>query len=165
MKIKKLFVVLFSSVLVSGCASIVSKSKYDVAVSSQPTGAKFTVTDHAGGKVFAGSTPTTVTLKASAGYFKKQTYKIKLEKPGYQQQVYVLSSTVDGWYWGNFLIGGFIGMLAIDPLTGAMYKLPKSVMVDLDKTNEAPADVSLSITTVENLDEEQRARLELIVAK
>jgi hypothetical protein len=30
---------------------------------------------------------------------------------------------VDGWYFGNLLFGGLIGLLIVDPATGAMYKL------------------------------------------
>jgi hypothetical protein len=30
---------------------------------------------------------------------------------------------VSGWYFGNLLFGGVIGMLIVDPLTGAMYNL------------------------------------------
>jgi hypothetical protein len=34
-----------------------------------------------------------------------------------------LDSTLSGWYFGNILIGGLIGLLIVDPLTGAMYDL------------------------------------------
>lgn len=30
---------------------------------------------------------------------------------------------IDGWYFGNILLGGLFGMLIVDPATGAMYKL------------------------------------------
>ncbi len=30
---------------------------------------------------------------------------------------------MNGWYWGNFAIGGLIGFLIVDPLTGAMYRI------------------------------------------
>lgn len=165
MKIKKIFLVLFSSALVSGCASIASKSNYDVAISSEPSGANFIVTNRAGENVFTGLTPATVTLKASSGYFKNQTYTIRLEKPGFQQKTYTVSSKLDGWYWGNLLIGGLIGMLAIDPATGAMYKLPENLMIGLDASNDTQAGVSLTITTIENLSEDQREHLQLLAAQ
>jgi hypothetical protein len=35
---------------------------------------------------------------------------------------------MSGWYIGNILFGGLIGMLVVDPQTGAMYRLePKSL--------------------------------------
>ncbi len=30
---------------------------------------------------------------------------------------------LNGWYWGNILLGGIIEMLIVDSATGAMYKL------------------------------------------
>jgi hypothetical protein len=30
---------------------------------------------------------------------------------------------LNGWYAGNILIGGIVGLLIVDPATGAMYKL------------------------------------------
>ena len=34
-----------------------------------------------------------------------------------------LTSSVSGWYFANLVFGGGIGMLIVDPLTGAMYNL------------------------------------------
>jgi len=31
---------------------------------------------------------------------------------------------LSGWYWGNILFGGLIGVLIVDPITGKMWKLP-----------------------------------------
>ena len=52
-------------------------------------------------------------------------------KEGYEEQSQTLQSSMDGWYWGNFLFGGLIGMLAVDPATGAMYKLPPGKTANL----------------------------------
>jgi hypothetical protein len=43
--------------------------------------------------------------------------------PGYASTEVRLDSAVSGWYWGNFAFGGLLGMLVVDPLTGAMYNL------------------------------------------
>ena len=43
--------------------------------------------------------------------------------PGRSDTEVKLNSSVSGWYWANFLFGGAIGMLVVDPLTGAMYNL------------------------------------------
>ena len=34
-----------------------------------------------------------------------------------------LDSSLSGWYFGNIIFGGLIGMLIVDPVTGAMYNL------------------------------------------
>ncbi len=161
---KKILLVLLVSTLTSGCASIASKSHYDLAINSDPTGADFVVTDREGKRVFTGSTPAMVKLKASAGFFKNQAYVIELNKPGFEPRTYTVSSKLDGWYWGNLFIGGLLGMLVIDPATGAMYKLPESVNVMLDEST-VPSETALNITTIDRLSAEQRARLQELAAK
>jgi hypothetical protein len=44
-------------------------------------------------------------------------------KNGYDTKTVPVEFKLDGWYFGNILLGGLIGMLIIDPATGAMYKL------------------------------------------
>lgn len=159
---KKVFLILLSSVVLSGCASIASKSSYDLVINSNPGGADFTVTNRAGKKVFTGNTPASVTLKAGAGYFKNETYTIELNKPGFSQRTYRVTSKLDGWYWGNLFIGGLLGMLVVDPITGAMYKLPEAIDISLEADAELEQDVSLTITTIDTLNADQVATLELV---
>ena len=148
-------------VLMSGCASIVSKNVYPVNISSTPNGATFTVTDRNGLQVQRGTTPQVIQLKASSGYFKGQKYEILVSKEGFEDQSYTLSSSVDGWYWGNILIGGLIGMLAVDPATGAMYKLPDSVDVTLSdaRISNNDDDFDIVIASIDSLSIEQQSRL------
>jgi hypothetical protein len=35
----------------------------------------------------------------------------------------VLGTSFDPWYLGNFIFGSWIGFLAVDPLTGAMWSV------------------------------------------
>jgi len=43
---------------------------------------------------------------------------------------------MNGWYFGNLAIGGILGMLVIDPLTGAMYRMvPRSDEAILKKND------------------------------
>lgn len=153
---KQLLVAALSVALFSGCSSIVSKSDYAVAISSSPDGAAYTITNKAGLKVHSGVTPSTVTLKSSAGYFKGETYTIALKKDGFSEKTYTLKSTVDGWYFGNILIGGLIGMLIVDPATGAMYNLPERVDVSLDRSEQ---EKEITIATIDSLTDEQKERL------
>ncbi|NPU90564.1 MAG: hypothetical protein HPY82_01505 [Gammaproteobacteria bacterium] len=115
----------------TGCASIVSDSEYPVAIKSVPAGAAFEVTGPGGQVVHSGTTPQTVTLKSGDGYFGSATYVIKFKKDNFTEQTFTLDSSMDGWFWGNIIFGGLIGMLIVDPITGAMWKLPENAEVTL----------------------------------
>jgi hypothetical protein len=110
-------------VLFSSCASIVSKSIYPVSFNSSPSNATLTITDNRGIIIYHGTTPATVNLKAGSGFFTRADYQVWFSLEGYDDKVVSLSSSIDGWYFGNIFLGTFIGMLIIDPATGAMWKL------------------------------------------
>jgi hypothetical protein len=130
------------SFILSGCASIVSESTYPVSVTSAPEGAEFEVRNRAGKVVHKGMTPGTVSLKSGAGYFKGEDYTIAFRKQGFSEQTTTLHSSLDGWYWGNIVFGGLIGLFAVDPATGAMYKLPEGASASLTPVvaDAKPAD-------------------------
>lgn len=113
------------AVLTTGCASIFSEQTYPVQVTSEPPRASIEIRDEDGDVVYNGTTPATVKLASSAGYFDGQRYTVTFRKPGFDDEQFVINSGVDGWYWGNILIGGVLGMLIIDPATGAMFDLPE----------------------------------------
>lgn len=119
------FTSLVAALMLSGCASIVSDSQYPVSIQSSPQGADFKVTDGDGVVVHQGTTPSTIRLKAGDGYFQKAHYNLEFSKEGYETKRTYLKGNLDGWYWGNLLFGGLIGGLLVDPVTGAMYKLPE----------------------------------------
>lgn len=156
--------------LSTGCATIVSDSKYNVNIQSTPTGASFEIKNRAGEVVHQGTTPQSVVLKAGAGYFKGEKYQLTFTTPSTKvgkkvipgkKQTFILDTKVDGWYaGGNLLFGGLIGYLIVDPLTGAMYKLPESFHADLTKTDSNSA--SLNIISIDSLTAEQRAALKPI---
>ena len=143
----------------TACASIVSKSAYDVTISSDPNTANFVITNSAGTKVANGEPPETIKLHASSGFFAGEVYTISLEKDGYLSKEVQFTSTLDGWYFGNILLGGLIGMLIVDPATGAMFKLPQNVSVSFDQEVTKTETESLIIATVGGLTDEQRAQL------
>ena len=64
----------------AACASIVSDSKEVVTISSSPTAAQIAIADQSGVEVYRGTTPATVTLDASAGYFDGQECTIAFSK-------------------------------------------------------------------------------------
>jgi hypothetical protein len=109
----------------SSCATIFSRSHYPVYIHSEPVGATFTITSEQKGLVFEGETPSNVKLKASSGIFRKAKYAIRFTEEGYEEEVYALNASIDPWYFGNLAlgVGGLTGILVVDPITGAMYKL------------------------------------------
>lgn len=143
----------------SGCSSIVSKSEYAVAIASNPDTANFIVVNKAGQQVHSGVTPATVTLKSSSGYFKGETYTVTFRKEGYPDKIFTMTSAVDGWYFGNILFGGLIGMLIVDPITGAMYNLPKRIDVSLDQAVSQKKEGQVTIASIEILSNAEKARL------
>lgn len=117
---------LFAVLTCASCASIVSKSIYNVKLNSSPEAANVQVFDRKGREVFNGTTPTEVELKSGAGYFKRAEYTVKYTKDGYLPKEIVISSDINGWYFGNIVFGGLIGFLIVDPATGAMYRLDQT---------------------------------------
>lgn len=116
--------------LFSSCASIVSKSQYPVSLTSSPSGCNVVVKKD-GAIVHQGTTPTMVSLSAKSGFFQAAKYEVQYSKKGLPTQTVQLSSQVDGWYFGNLLFGGLVGLLIVDPATGAMWSLPENVNVSL----------------------------------
>lgn len=107
----------------SSCASIVSKGKYPISINSTPSQAKIVITNKKGTEIYAGNTPANLKLKAGSGFFGKAHYQVKFTKDGYDSKTVPVNFKLDGWYFGNILIGGLVGMLIVDPATGSMYKL------------------------------------------
>lgn len=147
--------------LLSGCASVISRSSYPVYVRTSPPGANITITDKKGKEVYKGQSPATVVLKSGAGYFSRAEYQVKLNYPGYSEKIVTLNYKLNGWYFGNILIGGVLGMLIVDPATGAMWRIENPVIDEtLFRTtvsnNSSPA---LQIIDVNSISDAARTQL------
>lgn len=121
--LKTTAIMMASVFLFSSCASIVSKSSYPITINSAPSEAKIVIKDKKGIEIFSGQTPATLKLKAGSGFFGKARYQVTFTKNGYDTKTVPVEFKLDGWYFGNLFLGGILGMLIIDPATGAMYKL------------------------------------------
>ncbi len=64
---------------------------------------------------------------------------------GYESKIIPINCSINGWYFGNIIFGGLIGLIIVDPATGAMYRL------DLENINE----------TLEKKDNQIQAALEI----
>jgi hypothetical protein len=133
----------------SGCATIVAKSSQTITVSSVPDTANVSIVNKSGTPVHSGTTPITVTLKKGRGYFKPESYTVRFSKEGYQAREVTVRGEVNGWYFGNVIFGGLIGLLAVDPATGAMYTLkPDAVGATLDSLKVSRTDEGQSLTVI-----------------
>lgn len=162
MRFSKACAPLFLSVLLlSGCASIVSKSNWPFTVDSNPSGAKVTITNKAGREVYRGRTPAAMKLKSGSGFFGKESYTVALSMDGFETKKVGVDCKLNGWYFGNILIGGLLGLLIVDPATGAMYKLDgQGITESLARANATTsATPSLNILNKDKLSEEQQKHL------
>ena len=103
------------------CATIMHGPRQEVPVSSQPVGADVYLNGQLVGKA-------PILLQVSR---KMSTHKVRFELDRYEPYELILSRHISGWFWGNFLFGGLIG-IAVDTKTGRMYKFsPTEVHGDL----------------------------------
>jgi hypothetical protein len=122
-KISKAITCIAVIMIFSSCATIITSSRCPLNIRSNPLGAKVEITNRNGMLVFEGTTPSSMLLKSGAGFFKKEHYTIRLTMDGYAEKVLFVNCTLNGWYFGNIVFGGIIGLLIVDPATGAMYRL------------------------------------------
>lgn len=142
---KKALIAIAVATALSGCATIIGSTTQPLTIKSTPEGANVVVINRAGEKIHSGVAPMTVTLNRGAGYFKPEIYTIKFDKEGYESKEVVVTGQVNGWYFGNIIFGGLIiGMLIVDPNTGAMYSLSN------DKVDEALVAVGAKTSKADN---------------
>lgn len=108
--------------LVTSCATIVSDSDYYVTINSDQE-TEIEVKNRKGGIIYMGTTPAVVRLASGSGYFSRGIYTIRATRKGYSPTQQIIHADLDGWYFGNIVLGGLVGALLIDPLTGAMWKI------------------------------------------
>lgn len=110
----------------AGCATILGGgSSQPLTFNSDPAAANFTIKSSTGLQMGSGKTPQTLRLP------RKNEYQVDFTIPGYQAQSVALAKGVNGWIWGNLVIGWIVGF-AVDFLTGSAYKLePSQVNVSL----------------------------------
>ncbi len=109
-----------------GCASIMSGSKQEVSISSEPENAKIFVN---GNQI--GTTPSKILLKRG------EKHIIEIRANGYETYRISTSKTITGWFWGNLICGGLIGFV-IDLATGNAYDVdPSKIDVILEKGSGA----------------------------
>ncbi len=128
---------ILSLFLFYSCGTIINGSNQSINVSSTPISASVVVDG-----VEVGQTPMTVKLA------RDNNHTLKLELDGYEPKVIMVTRKTSGWFIGNCLFGGLIGM-GIDALSGGMYKLePEEVNSELQKSVETSSGGDLILIKV-----------------
>jgi hypothetical protein len=151
-------ILLLASIAMTGCASIIDGSTYPVSIHSNPEGADFEISNQSGQVIHRGVTPTVVTLETSAGAFDAEEYKVAFSKEGFEPKTFELIPTMNGWMWGNLLIGGLIGS-TIDLSTGAAWDLPAQASGSLKPIQLAAVQSPPSIQTAAKPTESKEDRI------
>jgi hypothetical protein len=140
------------TLVLSSCATIISGSKQNVKINSNPTVATVFVD---GGE--QGKTPLEVKLKRNTDH------KISLVLEGYKPYDVNLTRKTNGWVWGNILFGGLIGLI-VDMSTGSIYRLsPNEINGDLAKSigyNKHNSGIYIYATMEASADLEKVGQLE-----
>ncbi len=117
-------IALFPLLLLSGCASIIKGSApQQVSFKTTPSDADCQITDlRTGSIILKQKSPILTPLKRHTGFFKNAKYRYSCAREGYLPGELNIASSPNGWYvMGNFIFGGLVGWLIVDPASGAMW--------------------------------------------
>ena len=122
-----LFIVLLLTLTFTSCSSVIYRSKQDVRIKSQ-SGTKIAIKDSFGNTIVEGEEQLSIKLDRAKGFFEKGNYVIEVTKEGYKPVTMGLTGEMNkgSYIVGNLLLtplGTLLGMVVIDPLTGAMWSL------------------------------------------
>jgi len=109
----------------TSCASVLRGSKETFHLSSDPQGARVEILDKTNTVVAKATTPGEVKLKKGAGFFSGQNYTVKVSKEGHKPSSFRIENglNIGAYVVGNLFLGGFLGMVIVDPASGAMWNL------------------------------------------
>jgi len=127
----------------SSCASIVSKSNWPISIDTSPDHASVVITNKKGTEVFSGKTPAAMKLRSGSGFFSKESYVVTLSMRGYETKKINLECKINGWYFGNIFLGGLIGMLIVDPATGAIFRLDDNDIYQMLEKHQSTTDLKI----------------------
>jgi len=123
-------VLLFVSIIVSGCATIMEGKKQSVSFNSIPSGADV----YLNGK-HLGKTPLNITIDKP-----KENGQLKFSKAGYKTLEITVNKKMSSWLLGNILFGGTLGTTT-DYASGALYEYdPHSIQVTLEAKGMSQAE-------------------------
>ena len=138
------YVPLFSFLVIvatnTGCATIISGSTQMVTFTSTPDTARIEIISKSGQVINRLTTPTSIELKRGRGYFQGAALSVRASASGYDTKEIPIPTRLNGWYFGN-LTFSLVGLIIVDPLTGAMFGFPDHVHIDLTAGNAADSSL------------------------
>lgn len=148
LQVAKVAVVTCAIAPMTGCATILGGgSSQVVSLASEPEGTRFIVKSSSGLQAAAGNAPQGIRLA------RKNEYQIEFTAPGFQSQTVALAKGINGWIWGNLVVGWILGF-GIDFISGSAYKLePSVVTVTLTKALD-DAGIEQTFGVVRQLDQQ-----------
>jgi hypothetical protein len=153
---------LAAPMLISSCATIVSKSSYPVSIDTKPIGATVSITDKKGKEIYKGTSPSVVKLKSGAGFFSRAEYQVKLSSLGYDEKIIPVTFKLNGWYFGNIVFGGLLGLLIVDPASGAMWRIEKqtgNIYETLTKSTVSVTEPTLKVIDIKDVPQDMKKDL------
>jgi hypothetical protein len=88
---------------------------------------------------------------------------VKFTKEGYDARVMTIQADLNGWYFGNLVFGGAIGMLIVDPITGAMWKINQrdvqGILNQASAYSGSPDGQALNILSVDDVPEDLKSKM------
>ena len=109
----------------SGCATVTKGSSQAVTLHTDPEGATCDISRESKVVASLAATPGQVTVGREMA-----AIDISCRKKSYQPSNIRVDSSVEGWTFGNILIGGIIGF-AVDAASGAMRQYPQFITLTL----------------------------------
>ena len=136
----------WTTLTMSGCATIMDRGPREIPIASQPPGAKVSIYNRTNVLVTQQTAPFVAELNPKHGFFQGQRYRVVFEMTGYEPAEVQLKPRASAWYFSNVFLGGVIGLLIVDPATGAMFRLlpdeVDQVLTPLPSTTPAPETTS-----------------------
>ena len=123
--IKLALVVVALALLGSGCATVTKGSSQALTIQTDPDGATCDVSRETKTVASLAATPGQVTVDKAFG-----AIDVACRKAGHQSTEVHVDSQVQGWTFGNILLGGIIGF-AVDAASGAMREYPQFITLTL----------------------------------
>lgn len=125
----------------SGCASIFSDSNYVQKFEASVPGVLMDVVKN--GEPYQSDVPIPAEIKLPAdnGFFSRADYSFTFRKEGYKDKVMTRRAKVDPLYWVNVatIYAAVIGMVIVDPWTGAMWSLEEAPLVAVMEKEDSEA--------------------------
>lgn len=130
----KLLFLAAAAVAITGCSTIANGKNQAVNFSTGAVeGANCLVTGGRDGAVREEfQTPAEVQIRRA-----KAAIDVECSKAGYQTATRTVQSKMEGSTGGNVVAGGFVG-LGVDAMTGAMFKYPDTIMIELEADMNPP---------------------------